>query len=738
MYSVTREDLLGKEDETELPQKMAGGIVLRARRRPKTTMNDRAKAYAFTVIPPSSTQRLRNGAPRADPSPWRSDSDSDSEVAEAPPGSQQAHSSKVPETSCSRCDVIGCVPSRGCDMIGCASVASEEATTRAHHSRKHMMHRLLEKHIAEHSGQSESIIAPTCTIDLRGCSRRLTPTTPLAPLEVEEEQSLGATVSHDVQSKACGCSLDANTSAARFRSGRSPGHDRGSLGGRKLETTRLKLVVDGKSGVAMTKKEMGVHSTDRCADHLSANVVGLKRAPRRRGLHRHQRSLAASTDLWISTEDEALDLDDLKSLLSASRKIFGETETIGLSESNRDNSSGVPVAEDFASSKRAQVDDAKSIISESVEERERVTKREGGSDAPLTAESAPSREVPYQRAKEVRFSDSRECGVNWEHDDNQANVAKQRQSPERGKKIFGSEGGVLAGKDTRRFRTVSRNLKQTKPEALSDAAFGQTRYARETRGAIDGTAGEGDGNGATSQTQGRANDDIIVGGVEALPFGKDNLVFSAEISHITERANESTGRSGGPEVRTNEPKKTAHGNPSDLCEAGNDAVLGPRGSLEVSPESSKEDRQMLGQVYDGTGDGGGTTGAVAHPHGDAIASRTRYDERSAVRQHEELNLDFLRPNIARKDSRAEEETTAIGDRCGDAGNIDRRDEVKVSVGTAHSRSAGDLAGRDGEPREILGRTSGEALLGETRDVHSLVSSPVSHFARLLITNNASR
>lgn len=630
MYSVTREDLLGKEDENELPQdEMAGGIVLRGRRRPLTTINDRAKAYAFSVIPPSSTQRFQSGNPRADPSPRRTDSDFDFEAAEAPPGSEQAHIGKVPETSYGRRDVIGC--------------ASEEAATIAHHSRKHMLHRLLE----EHPGKSVGAIAPTCTIDLRGCSRRLTPTTPLAPMEVEEEQSLGATVSHDVQPKAYGCTLDASTSAARSRSSSSPGH---------------------------------------YTDHVSANVLGVKRAPRRRGRHRHQRSLAASTDLGPSHEDKALDLDDLKSLLSASRKIFSETETLGLSESDRDDTFDAPIAEDVAGSKRPQHDDAMSIIGESTEPHERITKREGVLDTPLTAERAPSREVPHQRAKAVRFLDSRESGVSWEHD---------LQSPEIGKKICGSNGEALADKDPMRFRTVSRNLKQLKPEALGD----QTRYTFETRGVIYGTADEGDGNGGTPQTQGPADGDIIVGGVEAPSSEEDNLDFS-----------ESIDISGGPEVCTNEPKTPARGNPPDLCKAGNDAVLGPRGGLEVLPESSKEDWQMLGQVY----------------NDDAIVSRTRYNERSAARQHDELNPDLLRPNIVQKDSRAEEETTAIDDRCGDAGSIDRLDELRVSVGTARFASGDDLAGPDVEPMEKLGGRSGDALFGGTGEVHNLVSSQVNY------------
>lgn len=689
MYSVTREDLLGKGDENKLPQEMVGGIVLRARRRPKTTINDRAKAYAFSVIPPSSTQRFQSGNPQADSSPWRSDSDSDFEAAEAPSGSELTHIDKVPKTSYDRRDVIDCVPSRGFDMIGCAS---EEAATMAHHSRKHMLHRLLE----EHPGKSVGAISPTCTIDLRGCSRSLTPTKPLAPLEVEEEQNQGATVSHDEQHRAYCCTLDASTNAARFRSSSSPGHDRGSLGGRKLETTRLKSAVDGKSGMVVTEEEMGVHYTDRCVDHVSANVLGAKRAPRRRGRHRQQRSVAVSTSLEPSHEEETLDLDDLKSLLSASRKIFGETETLGSSESDRDDTSAAPVDENVAGSKRAQGHDATSIIGEIVEPRgERITKREGGLDTPLTAEPAPSHEVPHQRAKTVRFLDSRESGVSWERD---------RQSPGRGENIFGSDVGAVSDKDPMRFGTVSRNLKQTKPEAFSD----QTRHARETRGVVYGTADEGDGNKETPQTQGPADEDIIVGGAEALSSEEDNLRFS-----------ESTDIFEGGEVHTNEPKTPAHGKPPDLCEAGNDAVLGPRGSLGVLPGSSEENRQML---------------RTRDPHDAAIVSRTRYNERNATRQHDELNPDRLRPNIARIDSRAEKDTTAIDDRCDDAGSIDPRDELRVSVGTVRFGSGDDLAGCDVETREKLGGRGGDALFDGTWEVHNLVSPQVTYFARLLKTN----
>lgn len=256
-----------------------GGLVLRGKRRPRSTASsDRARAYAFERIPPSFNA-----------SPSRLDS-----LGSIDGKPTEYEDTTTTSASCSRAPAYG----------------GSEAHKRGGEQRRLSLMQPLA--LESSSSALYAVVAPSCKIDFRGCSRR--------PLTLPLISTWGSGSRGSPPLSAQGGSSRPEGKYDRHRAGRRHRGRGASVGSPGISTTPGRLDPGNTGGrtVYLAQSDAGVMST---------NLRGAAGAASRR--QRHTRCLKRADrddDYPHPVNSEAEDVDGLALLLSVSRRIFRKAE----------------------------------------------------------------------------------------------------------------------------------------------------------------------------------------------------------------------------------------------------------------------------------------------------------------------------------------------------------------------------------------------------------------------------
>ena len=199
MHSVTVEDTRSSSISEGNRGEMSRGVVLRAKRRPRTTSGDRAKAYAFETIPPSpklgrgrytttttttttTTATIVGKLTEIFPesvSPFRATRSSDERKVEEGSTDSRARfratrssSDGNIETRCNANDDDHAPAVHGEESSSALNRASrEQAFGRLHGNNLRLVSGGVGGAAMDSCGENVAVIAASCKIDLRGCSR---------------------------------------------------------------------------------------------------------------------------------------------------------------------------------------------------------------------------------------------------------------------------------------------------------------------------------------------------------------------------------------------------------------------------------------------------------------------------------------------------------------------------------------------------------------------------------------
>ena len=292
MHSVTSEDACSGEGNNR--GSMKRGVVLRARRRPRTTSGDRAKAYAFAIIPPS----LRHG--RGTSTTTTATATTAGKLAErftdSRPKLRPSSDGKV-ETSWNAEDDRA--PAHGESTNGLGR-ASRETFGRLQGNDM----RLMSEAVTDRWGENITGIATSCKIDLRGCCSR-------------QPFPFGAVTEDSVSHSRAG-SLQVTPSVGRGEH-LTPGGRRRRQ--RRADVSRSRRRRSNPELEGVQHSPSGRHwATDTLTSIGSVTATRLQQQQQRRVQRR------VRDDCRHPAKSERQDADDLKSLLSASRLIFDEIE----------------------------------------------------------------------------------------------------------------------------------------------------------------------------------------------------------------------------------------------------------------------------------------------------------------------------------------------------------------------------------------------------------------------------
>ena len=694
LHSVTQEgDCGGDPSKGELV-----GAVLHARRRLSTTVGDRARAYAFTVIPSSSSQRCRLGTSLGDPQsrPF------DSEATGSPPGS---HPGRFETSDTNRDGGDGHhAPTHD---IGIGREATSKGIPNGLH-RRHL--HLMEDGVVESFEKLRITAGPTCRIDLRGCARR---STPLPPVGIDAEQSAGTvpTVSPERHDSAL------STGSAPLRScsnclNLSRRRDRGLLGRRRTDVTHPSLAVGAQSlpnfsslreRRVVTQAGESTHSDDRFADLVSKQLMSTTRTPHRKGRCRNRRK-ANATSHWLSSKAETQEVEDLKSLLSASRMMLAEADEIVSLESNRNHAASTPIMNSVATDRRAQGD--ATLRNNKVGEAGARKTSLGIVNSPLDTEWAPSYDTAHKSSfeprKPARLLDSSERGVTWNH---QSKGLKRRSLDGR-QEGRGSVDLSLANQHAERRRRDPRHHgKKVNSEGLGGITTIKACDARETQAddATEGTANMVADNLKSLQEenppiQGPANS-ANEGRATVSFHEKEHYAAGGTARRDAEHASRNSDSTRVQEASTNDCQNKIARDPPHTYGAGKDMTLTIDRDSVVRPGDSKEDLQRQGGVRDKTSRSRLTSADgfqdVAYAQKGAIPSRWKNDESSAAWNHlagNSLQDSATGYGESQKQDPRIHEAFATNERCsGGADGIDQHSRQRVSVGNA-ILSGGDSPG----------------------------------------------
>lgn len=293
-----------------------GGVVLCARRRPRNTSSDRARTYAFARIPPSFPPKERNtivGGKKAD---WFADT-SDQPLS---------HSSSSETTGASGGG--GFAPAHGGSIGYCSGSAKNPKNDKRNNNGLHLLDEAVLK---ESSGFPVEFVAPLCKINLRGCSERLLP---FALIEKRESSPSAPALRRPHSAQNVHESDVAQGRRRRDRSVKRSG-DWDESSKHEVDTT---CSHGGKNLFPTVARNSKVSKrANRCADQFAdvvvANMADLNLEPLRRPRRRRQRT-AVTPNYRTAYKSEAQDVDELKSLLSMSRRIFSDAGKLSSAESD--------------------------------------------------------------------------------------------------------------------------------------------------------------------------------------------------------------------------------------------------------------------------------------------------------------------------------------------------------------------------------------------------------------------
>lgn len=298
-----------------------GGVILRAKRRRPPTASDRARAYAFERIPPFTTRktegvnadgideptgRLPRTTHRLDSRCSGTDGEQNSDVK-----NMNAEYRPAPGREASTDRLFATTKHGGHNGGG----SSEQGL--------HLMH---PASVVEGPASAPStVVAPSCKIDLRGCSKR---PRPLPLLSAESELERGAAASSVERTPARVGILPSCGRRGRRREVGRP-HDRyRGRGGLETDVTqnvspailRLGTANTGDRTAGLTNGATGAVSPD-LAEIVAPPLQSLRHGGRWRK--------AITRDVPSSShpvKSEAQDMDELTSLLRVSRRIFSRAE----------------------------------------------------------------------------------------------------------------------------------------------------------------------------------------------------------------------------------------------------------------------------------------------------------------------------------------------------------------------------------------------------------------------------
>lgn len=286
----------------------SGGVVLRARRRLRTTSGDRARAFAFAAIPSLSSQRGKSLLPTGD-APSTCFTERATSRGESP-----THSGTVPEEIENG---SGYAPAHG----STAGVSGASQDTRAAYFRKGL--HLLDDEASGSPSVPLVPIASRCDIDLRGCTTRP------APLSFAEGNAFLLLASQKASVNFIASGESGNPDDLGRSCHRDPRDKRASKG------TSASPVGDGHAWQDNAIARGGGaanHATVRFVDHFSA-------AKRRRPRQRRQRSAFERDRRY----EHSPDLNELKPQLSTSRRVFSDSERPQLAEGDCDVIMSAPI-----------------------------------------------------------------------------------------------------------------------------------------------------------------------------------------------------------------------------------------------------------------------------------------------------------------------------------------------------------------------------------------------------------
>lgn len=317
MHRVTSED---SWDGGQNDRRTAGLILLSQRRLPISS-SDRARAYAFKIFPPSHKLGARATTDvdkLADFFPER--------VIDSSVGSHLSTDAEF-ETNANGEDSA---PAHG-EVFGYQRCASKATGNNEHQKGLHLIDELA----VENGAAPLRLFSPSCKIDLRNCSKLSFP----FPLSEQRPSASMDGMAHFPAPSA-------RVTPGERRRGRCVDRDRG----RKQRSERgLSYLLPGSAGARAsfpkaahfdkaTKAPLGP-AADQFFNKGFANLVDPTPAKRRRLRRPRERGTDLRGDCQYLARSEAEDLDELKSLLSASCKIFSEAEGLVSPWSECDRSS---------------------------------------------------------------------------------------------------------------------------------------------------------------------------------------------------------------------------------------------------------------------------------------------------------------------------------------------------------------------------------------------------------------
>ncbi|CAM9749611.1 unnamed protein product, partial [Ectocarpus sp. 12 AP-2014] len=305
VYRVTSEEVSGSDAREGSIS--TGGIILRGKRRPMSTVRDRARAHAFKWIP--SSNKTIPGKATISPGPCSASVDQ--------PGGYHAGN-----------DNGGRAPTHG-SSIGCRQDENNEGQGA---SRRNYGRNLTPPTDLERLVNTPIAASPICTIDLRGCSRSPLP----LPLAAVGDFEQGERLSPPTPSPA---RVDGSPSEQQRHGcgGVGRGSDRHQVGDAETCVNQDNSSVSERVDTASTTRGHDGHVTRLMRTGLAANLMGS--SSRRPRYTRRRKPTSRGEDCLFAPKSEAQELEDLTSLLSISRRIFSRTkgfaETDNLPEERR-------------------------------------------------------------------------------------------------------------------------------------------------------------------------------------------------------------------------------------------------------------------------------------------------------------------------------------------------------------------------------------------------------------------
>ncbi|CAM9153012.1 unnamed protein product, partial [Ectocarpus sp. 8 AP-2014] len=291
VYRVTSEEVSGSDAREGSTS--TGGVILRAKRRPTSTVRDRARAHAFKRIP--SSNKTIPGKATISPGPCSASDDRRKEY----------HAGN---------DDVSRAPAHG-SSIGCRQ---DENNGGQGASRRSCDINLTPPTDLGRPINTPIAASPVCTIDLRGCSRRPLP----LPLAAVGDFEQGERLSPPTPSPTVEVSPSEQQRHGCGGVGR--GSDRHQVGDAETCVNQNTSSVPRRVDAASTSRGHDGHVTRLMGTGLAANLMGS--SSRRPRYTRRRKPASRGEDCLFAPKSEAQELEDLTSLLSISRRIFSRAK----------------------------------------------------------------------------------------------------------------------------------------------------------------------------------------------------------------------------------------------------------------------------------------------------------------------------------------------------------------------------------------------------------------------------